>query len=304
MGGNATPHPSETRARARFGVHTPLQHATPTTLRKVWCIADTSGFDWISVWDHFVPVTSLPGADPGDGDNHEAVSMHAALALATRHARVGCLVYNVSYRSAAVLAKAAATIDHLSDGRAVIGLGAGYLQLEYERFGLEFPTTRQRSALLDSTARELRHLLDEVVSPAPIQARLPIVIGGGGELRTIPLAATFADGWNIAMPTVEDFARKNALITSHAETIGRNPATIERTVSLGLCFDEAQLPERFGARWGVLRAAVLSGSTQAVIDKVASYVDAGADTVILSLRNPYGTDEIERFASEVMGAFR
>ena len=287
----------------RFGVHTPLQHATPTTLTKVWRTADSSGFDWISVWDHFVPVTPLLGADPGDGDNHEAVAMHSALAVTARHARVGCLVYNVSYRSPAVIAKAAATIDHLSSGRAVVGLGAGYLQLEYERFGIPFFSAARRSSQLEESVREVRHLLDAVVQPPAVQTRLPIFVGGGGERRTIPTAGALADGWNVPMATPEDFARKNALLTRCAVDAGRDPALIERTVSLGLCFDERLVPERFGARWQQLAPAILSGSTQRIVDKIASYVDAGAETIILSLRHPYDTDDIERFSSDVMGAF-
>jgi len=306
MEGNATKRSSAAsqHAQTRFGIHTPLQHIDVAGLTELWRVADDSGFDWISVWDHFVPVTPPPGGTDGDGDNHEAVSMHAALALTTRRARVGCLVYNVSYRSAAVIAKSAATIDHLSNGRAVVGLGAGYLQHEYERFGIEFPTVARRSALLAEATHEVRRLLDDVVSPSPVQARLPIIIGGGGERRTIPLAAASGDGWNIAMPTIEDFAHKNALVTAHAEAVGRNPVGIERTVSLGLCFDESRLAERFGARWEILRPAVLCGTTQQVVDKVGAYVEAGADTVILSLRQPFDADEIRRFSDEVMGALR
>jgi alkanesulfonate monooxygenase SsuD/methylene tetrahydromethanopterin reductase-like flavin-dependent oxidoreductase (luciferase family) len=275
-------------------------------LKSLWTAADDAGFDWISVWDHFVPVTPLASPSPdestrGDGDNHEAVAMHTALALATRRARVGCLVYNVSYRSPAVIAKSAATIDHLSNGRAVVGLGAGYLEHEYLKFGFEFPSAADRSTLLASSAREIRRLLAEVVRPAPLQARLPIFIGGGGERRTIPTTAVIADGWNLAMPTLTDFSRKNASLTRHSEAVGRDPATIERTVSLGLCFDEESLPVRFGERWETLRPAILSGSTQQVVDKVAAYVAAGADTIILSLRHPYDTEEIERFAHEVVG---
>lgn len=269
-------------------------------LTSLWTTADESGFDWISVWDHFVPVTPLPSSDPDGGDNHEAVAMHAALALATRNARIGCLVYNVSYRSPAVIAKATATIDHLSRGRAVVGLGAGYLRHEYEKFGIEFPSAADRSTLLARSVREVRRLLDEVVRPAPLQTHLPIFIGGGGERRTIPTTASIADGWNLAMPTLDDFSRKNAALSRHAEAAGRDPSSIERTVSLGLCFDEDDLPRRFGERWETLRPAVLVGSTQQIVDKVAEYRMAGADTIILSLRHPYDTDEIERFSREVM----
>ncbi|MFZ9697058.1 MAG: LLM class flavin-dependent oxidoreductase [Ilumatobacteraceae bacterium] len=304
MEGNST---TTHHGTLRFGIHTPLQHVTIDRLKLLWATADESGFDWISVWDHFVPVTPQTSPTIGDmttrdGDNHEAVAMHATLALTTRRARVGCLVYNVSYRPPAVIAKAAATIDHLSGGRAVVGLGAGYLEHEYAKFGFDFPSAVDRSTLLAASTRQIRRLLDDIVRPAPIQERLPIIIGGGGEQRTIPTTAAIADGWNLAMPTLDDFARKNAALTRHAEMIDRDPAIIERTVSLGLCFEESDLPQRFGARWETLRPAVLVGSTQQVVDKVAAYHAAGADTIILSLRYPYDTAEVERFALDVMGA--
>lgn len=286
-----------TRRVLSFGVHTPLQHVSVAELRHMWQTADDLGYGWISVWDHFVPVL-------GEGDNHEAVAMHAALATATSRARVGCLVYNAGYRSAAVLAKAAATIDHLSGGRAVIGLGAGYLEREYRQFGIPFGTPGQRSDLLESSTREVRRLLDEVVLPRSIQDTLPIWIGGGGEKRTLPLAARMADGWNIPMASPETWGEKNAALSRLIERTGRRQSDVERTVSVGLCFDERDIPERFGTNWASLSPAVLSGSRDKIVDHVGRYVDAGAETIILSLRPPYHTEEIERFAREIMSEFR
>jgi alkanesulfonate monooxygenase SsuD/methylene tetrahydromethanopterin reductase-like flavin-dependent oxidoreductase (luciferase family) len=239
----------------------------------------------------------------GEGDNHEAVAMHAALATSTTRARVGCLVYNTGYRSAAVLAKAAATIDHLSGGRAVIGLGAGYLEREYHQFGIPFGTPGQRSDLLESSTHEIRCFLDDVVLPHPIQDTLPIWIGGGGEKRTLPLTARLADGWNIPMASPETWAEKNAVLSRLIERAGRQQSDVERTVSVGLCFDEREIPERFGMNWANLAPAVLSGSRDKIVDHIGRYLDAGADTVILSLRPPYRTTEIERFAREIMSEF-
>ncbi len=230
--------------------------------------------------------------------------MHAALATGTTRARVGCLVYNVGYRSAAVLAKATTTIDHLSHGRAVIGLGAGYLEREYHQFGIPFGTPGQRSDLLETSAREIRHLLDDVVLPRPVQNTLPLWIGGGGEKRTLPLTAHIADGWNIPMASPEAWAQKNATLSRLIERTGRRQSDVERSVSIGICFDEREIPERFGANWSNLAPAVLSGGTQRIVEHVGKYVDAGADTIILSLRPPYRTDEIERFAREIMAKFQ
>lgn len=280
-----------------FGVHTPLQHVSIPALREMWEAADRLGYGWISVWDHFVPVL-------GEGDNHEAVALHAALAVSTSRARVGCLVYNTGYRSAAVLAKATASIDHLSNGRAVIGLGAGYLEREYRQFGIPFGTPGERSDLLERSTTEIRRLLDDVVLPRPVQSRLPIWIGGGGERRTLPLAARFADGWNIPMASPDDWAHKNAVLSTLVHRAGREQSDVERTVSVGICFDEHEIPERFGENWSNLAPAILCGSRDRIVDHIGRYVTAGADTIILSLRPPYRTDEIERFANDIMSEFR
>ena len=296
------------RDGSRYGVHTPLQHVSVADLQAVWRRADELGFGWISIWDH---VDALMGAPT----NLEAVAMHAALATSTSRARVGCLVYSAAYRSPAVLAKVAATVDHLSGGRAVMGLGAGYFAPEHDRYDIELRPPGARVRHLVEVATAVRALLEgEPVSmsgetvtlrnatalPVPVQSRLPIWIGGGGEQRTIPFAGRFADGWNTPMPTVEDTARKVTILRRSAEAAGRDPAAVEASVSLGLCWDEARIPERFGERWPVLRPAILSGSTQQVIDTVAAYREVGVDTVILSLRTPFDTEEIERFATEVM----
>jgi alkanesulfonate monooxygenase SsuD/methylene tetrahydromethanopterin reductase-like flavin-dependent oxidoreductase (luciferase family) len=296
-----------TTAASRYGVHTPLQHVGVSELASVWRAADDLGFGWISVWDHLDALT-------GDTTNLDAVAMHAALALTTRHARVGCLVYSASYRSAGVLATTAATLDHLSGGRAVMGLGAGYHAVEHERYDIELRPPGARVRHLEEVLVAVRALLDgervdmtgETVTlrgalarPVPVQARLPLWIGGGGERRTIPLAARLADGWNVPMASLDDFARKCEVLRHAAADARRDPSTIEASVNLGLCWDETRIPERFGERWPALRPAILAGSTQQVIDTVAAYRAAGADTVILSLRAPFDTDEIERFATEV-----
>lgn len=293
-------------AAARYGVNTPLQDVTTDELLAAWRRIDALGFGWISVWDH---LQALSG-----GPNLEAVSMHAALALVTERARVGCLVYSASYRSPGVLAKAVATIDHLSGGRAVMGLGAGYFAPEHEAFGVELRAPGARVRHLEHVLVAMRGLLDgatvrccsETVvlrdaraDPPPVQSHLPIWVGGGGERRTLPLAGRLADGWNVPMASVEDYRRKAAIVAAAAEAAGRDPADIERSVNVGLCWDEAHIPERYGARWQALRPAILTGSTQQVVDHVAAYRAAGADTVILSLRAPFDLDEVERFATEV-----
>ncbi len=292
------------------GIQTALQNTTPAEVRGVWRAAEHAGFDWISVWDHFLAVG-------GGTSNLEAVAMHTALALDTERVRCGGLVYCVGYRDVAVLANAIATIDHLSGGRATLGLGAGYMAHEYSMWGYPFPAARDRLDRLAETVEALRALFagdtvtldgthvqlhDAICDPRPIQPRLPIWIGGGGEQRTIPMAARLADGWNVPMATLEDFTRKASILHDAAVAADRDPADIECTVGLGLCWDADRLHERFGERAEAMRPSILSGSTDEVLTRVAAYRDAGADRILLSLRAPFEVEELERFAEEIMPA--
>lgn len=294
----------------RIGVHTPLQHTTVAELLPLWRDVDAAGFGWISVWDHFRPVA-------GAGPNLEAIAMHATLAAVTERVRVGCLVYSAGYRPPAVLAAAMATIDQVSGGRAVMGLGAGYLEQEYGAYGFEFEPPAVRVERLDSTLGVVRSLLaggpvdhadrfttlcGAIVDPGPVQSPLPIWIGGGGERRTIPLAARSADGWNVPMATLEDFARKSDLLTRHALAAGRDPDTVVRSVNLGWCPDADRIPQRFGPNWERLLPSVLHGDADRVVERILAYGEAGADWVMLSLRAPLdeARDEVAWFADHVL----
>jgi alkanesulfonate monooxygenase SsuD/methylene tetrahydromethanopterin reductase-like flavin-dependent oxidoreductase (luciferase family) len=295
-----------------FGVQTALQNTTPDELRPVWRRIEALGFEWISIWDHFYGVG-------GGTSNLEAVSMHAALALETMTVRCGALVYSVGYRDVAVLANAAATIDHLSHGRATLGLGAGYMAHEYDAWGVPFPSPRDRLDRLAETVNALRRLFDgdavtvdgkhvvlrgATCAPRPVQQRLPIWIGGGGERRTIPIAGQLADGWNVPMATLENFGHKSRLLDRCAAAAGRDPSEIERTVGLGLSWETDRLEERFGERAAALAPTILSGSTDEVIERVAAYRSAGADWLFLSIRAPFGPEALDRFATEVIPALR
>lgn len=294
----------------QFGVQTATQNTTPSELLDTWRRLEAAGYDWISIWDHFYAVG-------GGTSNLEAVSMHTALAMETSRVRCGSLVYSAGYRSLAVLVNAITTIDHLSGGRATLGLGTGYMQHEYDSWGLPFDSVADRLDRLEETIVAARRLLDgetvtssgrfvnldqAVCDPAPVQQHLPIWVGGGGEGRTIPMAARLADGWNVPMATLEDYGRKVQVLDDHLERAGRAHDAIERSVGLGLCFDRDQLAERYGDRAATIAPAVLSGSTEEVIDRVAAYGAAGADWVFVSTRAPFDNEELERFAAEVIPA--
>jgi F420-dependent oxidoreductase-like protein len=289
-------------------VHTGLQNTTPAELQGLWARIEALGFDWISIWDHFYGATGLPG----DTDCLEAVSMHAALALSTQRVECGSLVYCISYRHPAVLAKAITTLDHLSNGRAAIGIGAGWADLEYRAFGIDFPSAGVRLDQLEEGVAIVRSLLRNEVTtfagkwfdvtearndPRPVQAALPIWVGGGGERRTLRIAARYADGWNVAFASPAAFARKRDVLHRHCEAIDRDPATIRCAVNVGLAWTDESLRQQFGATAEMVRAGVLGGSDDELVDRVGAYADAGADQVNISLRAPFDVDAIERFSA-------
>lgn len=291
-----------------FGVHAGLQHTTADELRGVWRRIEELGFGWISVWDHFYGATGKPD----DAACLEAVAMHAALACSTTRVRCGSLVYSVGYRHPAVLAKAITAVDQLSGGRAEMGIGAGWAQVEYEAYGLPFPDVKTRMDQLEEGIQCLRGLLhDEVTSfdgqwfslrearnePRPVQAKLPIWIGGGGEKRTLRIAAQHADGWNVPFIAPDAFAHKNRVLDQHCHDVGRDPGAIRRAVNVGLAFTEESLVQQFGKIAPMVKPGVLSGSDEEMIDRIGQYVEAGADQVNLALRAPFDLDSLERFSA-------
>ena len=296
----------------RFGVHTGLQNTSISELQGLWRRIEDLGFDWISIWDHFY-------AADGTGDAHclEAVVSHAALAAATSRVRCGSLVYSAGYRHPAVLANAAVTLDQLSDGRVTLGLGGGWSKVEYDAYGIPYGTTGSRLRMLDESIQCVRGLLTLDVTdfsgeyftltgarcePKPVQDRLPIWVGGGGEKVTLRIVAQHADGWNVPFIAPEAWAHKAAVLDRHCEDAGRDPSSIEKTVNVGMAASEDDLRAQFGNIAELVRPGVLTGSVQEMVDRAGAYRDAGAEYLILAMRSPFDRDGLERFAAEVMPA--
>lgn len=289
-----------------FGVHAGLQNTSMASLRALWKQVEALGFGWISVWDHFYSATLTEGAEC-----HEAVATHAALACDTSRVRCGSLVYSIGYRHPAVLANAIATIDHLSGGRAEIGLGAGWSEIEYRAYGIPFPPVKVRMDQLEEAIQCVRSLLRNETTdfkgewfemqnaqcePKPVQAELPIWVGGSGEKRTLRIAAQWADAWNVPFVAPETFAHKRSVLHQHCDTVGRDPSELRTAVNVGLAWTEESLRAQFGGLADYVRPGVLSGSEAEVMDRIGEYVDAGADQVNIALRAPFDSDAVARLA--------
>jgi F420-dependent oxidoreductase-like protein len=228
------PHP------LRFGIKSSGQDTTTDTLRAVWRIADQARFDHVWVFDH---LASIGEGGPGR-PVFEGWSLQAAIAVATEHVRLGCLVTGNTYRNPALLAKIAVTVDHLSGGRLEFGIGAAWAQVEHEMYGIEGLDHRvgrfsESLQILRSLWTEPRTnfegryytMRDAVCIPKPVQQpHPPIWIGAGGD-RTLMLTARHADVWNPSGGSrPEELAALWARLEAACERVGRDPSTIRRSV--------------------------------------------------------------------------
>lgn len=305
----------------KFGLQTGQQDCTYQELRDLWRLADNSGFHWISIWDHHFESPPAGGQRPA----FETIAIMSALALETTNVRVGCLVFSSAYRNPGIVAKAVTTIDHLSNGRVEIGLGAGWHEPEYKAFGFDFPRPGIREDMLEETAQIIRQMLHEGEAnfqgqhynmdhaynvPAPIQKKLPIWIGGAGEKRTIPAAAKYADAWNGAYVAADVFKHKLEVVANACEAIDRDPSTMANAINLGFYMgvDEKQADhKRNNLPWGPedprYHGQILGTPDQA-IDQIGQFVRAGAQQINLAMRAPFDTEATQAFIEQVMPAFK
>jgi probable F420-dependent oxidoreductase len=186
----------------------------------------------------------FPLYGPPDGASHECWTLLAAMAVETRSAHIGALVSSDSYRNPELLAYMAGTVDQLSGGRAILGVGAGWFERDYQEYGYEFGDAPARLRRLGIDLPRIHARLEKLSPPPP--HRVPIMIGGGGEKVTLRLVARHADMWN-TFPPAEDYARKNAILDDWCERVGRDPREIERTVSIGMDIVDADIDALLGA---------------------------------------------------------
>ena len=295
----------------RIGLHTGQQNIEMDELRRLWRFADNNGFDFISVWDHFYEAPPTDGNTP----EFEAIAAMAALAAETQNARIGCHVLCVTYRNPGLLANSIMTIDHISHGRVELGIGAGWHVAEHAAYGFDFDSPRVRSDRLEEGIQALRMLLTQEVSnfsgthfqlqdaklyPRPVQDRVPIVVGGRGERRTLPTAARLADGWNVPYITLSEFTRLNAVMDELCQIEGRDPADLDRSVNLHMRMGtDAAHAARIEQRLGSVQGAV-TGNPQQTIETIKTYEEAGANRVSVAIRPPVEWEALQAFVEEVI----
>jgi F420-dependent oxidoreductase-like protein len=252
--------------------------------------AEGAGFEQVTVMDH---LNQIPGIGQPTDPMLEAWSTLAALARETTKVRLGPLVTGVTYRNPALLAKTATTLDVLSGGRAMLGLGAAWYEAEHEAYGFSFPPIRERMDRLDealtiarlmfteerSSFRGRLYLVEDAINvPRPIQPGGPrILVGGGGERRTLKIAAKHADLTHWFPLGIEALRHKTDVLREHCEAIGRDPRSVERTMAspvlVGRTEAEArELLERLSPERQALMGA---GTPEQAADALQPYIDAG-----------------------------
>jgi len=277
-----------------------------TELKRLWKTGDDNGFHWVSVWDHFY-------ANPlqaRDNPCFEGVAAMSGLATYTEHVRVGCLVFCALFRNPGLLAKAGVMIDHLSGGRADMGIGAGWFEEEFREFGYGFPPLGKRFDQLQEALTIIKTLWagDEVdfkgdyydmqgavCSPQPLGLRL--WIGGRGKKRTIDLAAQFADGFNMPYVSPAVAADRLQRLQAACEQHGRDFSALDTSVNLGFYMNSARTPD-------INPDGSITGGVQETVDMIGQFRDIGIQGINIAFRPPVDWDNLQLYIEEVMPHFK
>jgi F420-dependent oxidoreductase-like protein len=319
----AVPARADEAPRLRFGIQTPNQDTTWEELRDIWKEADSLGFDSAWLYDHFAPIFG-----DVDGPCLEGWTTLAALAVETKRLRMGLLVTGNTYRNPALVAKMATTVDRISGGRLILGIGAGWFEREHDAYGFAFGTAKERAQRLEESLAVITKLWTEdhptfhgkfyTLEKAPFAPKNvqkphpPIVVGGQGKQWIVPLVGRYADGWN-ALPEVDPdgIRERRKIIADECARAGRARCPTDVSIMLPLVaitrIPLAGPVVRLGARAVVkkeIARAILADSPEAIAERIRAYADAGVTEVIVNLRAPFDRELLRRFATEVMPRFR
>jgi alkanesulfonate monooxygenase SsuD/methylene tetrahydromethanopterin reductase-like flavin-dependent oxidoreductase (luciferase family) len=289
------------------------QYTDWESLRDTGALVDRLGYDSLWTWDHLYPIQ-------GDwrGPIFEGYLILAGWAAVTSSATLGLMVGANTFRNPALTVKLATTLDHMSNGRAILGIGGAWFEREHDGYGFDetwgsgFPERLDR---LDESVMLLRRLLDgerieehigrfytmrdALCEPRPVQARLPILIGGSGPKKTLRTTARYADAWNSG-GTVEELAARDAILRERCAEVGRNHEEIERTATVWMAIRddpaEAQrvLDANAAANGSSSDSGDYVGSPEKIADELRPIVELGFRHILIDSMSPYDAETLER----------
>jgi alkanesulfonate monooxygenase SsuD/methylene tetrahydromethanopterin reductase-like flavin-dependent oxidoreductase (luciferase family) len=304
----------------RFGLHSGQQYDSVDEPLYLWQRAESLGYDWVSLFDHLRPPLGGPA-----GNCLEGTTLLAALATQTSRVRCAMLVSPLTWRHPAVLAMTAATIDHISKGRLELGIGAGGPDLAYRQYGIPLPDAGTRVDLVAEGCHIMRRLWEggpvdhagehftltgACLAPQPIQRRLPLLVGGEGP-RLLRAAARHADGWNTLAGSLLDCRQRDQLLADACADVGRDPATIRRSVTFRATLAETRkealrraesLPYPPGSP--VRAEYLLHGTVEDCAETLAGYIELGVRDFLLGARPPIDWETVAAFAEGVIPLLR
>jgi alkanesulfonate monooxygenase SsuD/methylene tetrahydromethanopterin reductase-like flavin-dependent oxidoreductase (luciferase family) len=304
-------------AEVRLGALCWNQYTDWSSLLDAGVRADRLGYDSLWTWDHLYPIVGSH-----EGPIFEGWLTLAAWAQATKRIRIGLMVGANTFREPALTAKMATTLDHISNGRAILGIGAAWFETEHRAYGLPFgdgfperlrwlrealPIMRGMLHGEEPSAIGTRYAARSVRNdPPPIQTRLPLLIGGGGERVTLKLVALYGDANNVG-GGFESVRHKESVLLQHCEAVGRDPAEIERTAGLGTVVirDSRAEAERVQREIAAANGGAPAwrdqpvGTPEDVAEKLAPYLEIGYHHLIAGFPAPYDVESMTRLATEV-----
>ncbi|MGW2280436.1 LLM class flavin-dependent oxidoreductase [Streptomyces sp. NPDC001770] len=304
-------------------MHSGQQYRDFDECLELWQRAESWGFDWVSLFDHYRPPLGGP-----DGPCMDGPTLLSALAARTTRVRCAMLVSSMTWRHPALAASIAATIDRVSGGRLEFGVGAGGPDLGHEQYGIGLPDTRARLDMLEESCRIMRslwtrertnfegkhfQLRDACLEPKPVQRHLPLVIGGGGEKRTLGVVARHADVWNTSACDLPTYERKLGALARHCSEAGRDIGDIRFSITFRcvLAADERQVERRRAERLALLPSGssdleeyLVFGTPERCVATLLPYVRLGVRDFLLGCRPPLDWETMRLFAAEVVPALR
>lgn len=308
----------------RFGIHAGQQYASYADYLALWRKAEGLGYDWASVFDHFLPIQANP-----EGPCFDGPTLLSAMAAHTTRIRCGILVAGNTYRHPAVLANIATTIDHVSGGRLEWGIGAAWYQMEHDEYGIPFHTTGRRIRMLGEAVRVLKSLwtehrttfqgryytvTDALCEPKPVQKpHMPLWIGGSGEQLTLRVVAESADGWNTFFMPLEGYQRKLDILARHCRDVGRDPGEIRKSLFIETVVGETEAEVREGLQRLASRRNVsvesarqrsIAGTPEQCVEQLLPYVKLGVGDFLIGVWLPADMRALELIAKRVAPAVK